>query len=76
MYWMSRSNSERNVLQLACLVERDLFTARLAEVQARNVYAKARIALDQAMGVTLTANHVDLDEALRGVLTTAPTPSR
>ncbi len=54
------------------LVERDLFAAQLAEVQARDVYAKARVALDQAMGVTLDTNHINLDEALKGTLKTAP----
>ena len=47
------------------LVQRDLFTAQLAEVQARDAYAKARVTLDQAMGVTLENNHVSLDDALR-----------
>jgi len=54
------------------LVERDLFAAQLAEVQARDTYAKARIALDQAMGVTLDKNHISLEEALKGTLKTAP----
>ena len=42
------------------LVERDLFAAQLAEVQARDTYAKAKVALDQAMGVTLDTNRIDL----------------
>ena len=50
------------------LAQRDLFTAELAEAQARDAFAKAGIALDQATGVTLEANHVSLDEALRGRL--------
>jgi outer membrane protein TolC len=54
------------------LLQRDLFTAQLAETQARDTYAKARIALDQAMGATLQSNHVDLNEALRGRLTSEP----
>ena len=54
------------------LVERDLFAAQLAEVQARDTYAKAKVALDQAMGVTLDTNHINLDEALKGSLKTAP----
>jgi outer membrane protein TolC len=52
------------------LAQRDLFTAELAETQARDAFAKARIALDQATGVTLEANHISLDEALRGRLAT------
>ena len=50
------------------LAQRDLFTAELAEAQARDAFARAGIALDQATGVTLEANHVSLDEALRGRL--------
>jgi outer membrane protein TolC len=50
------------------LAQRDLFTAELAEAQARDAFAKARISLDQVTGVTLEANHVSLDEALRGRL--------
>jgi hypothetical protein len=49
-----------------------LFTDQLAEAQARDAYAKARIALDQAMGTTLESANVDLDEALRGRLTSQP----
>ncbi len=47
------------------LIQRDLLTAQLAEVQARDAYAKARVTLDQAMGVTLETAHVSLDDALR-----------
>jgi outer membrane protein len=50
------------------LVERDLFAAQLAEVQARDLYAKAKVTLDQAMGVTLDTNHIDLDDAIQGTL--------
>jgi outer membrane protein len=50
------------------LVERDLFAAQLAEVQARDTYAKAKVTLDQTMGVTLDTNHVDLDDAIRGIV--------
>jgi outer membrane protein TolC len=47
------------------LIQRDLLTAQLAEVQARDTYAKARVTLDQAMGTTLDTAHVSLDDALR-----------
>jgi outer membrane protein len=50
------------------LVERDRFAAELAEVQARDIYAKAKVALDQAMGVTLDTNHIDLDDAIKGIV--------
>ncbi len=49
------------------LVERDLFAAQLAEVQTRDTYAKAKVALDQAMGITLDTNRIDLDDAIKGL---------
>jgi outer membrane protein len=54
------------------LIQRDLTAAQLAEVQARDAYAKARVTLDQATGVTLDTNHVSLDQALRGLRDAAP----
>ncbi len=54
------------------LIQRDLTAAQLAEVQARDAYAKARVTLDQATGVTLETNHVSLDNALRGLREAAP----
>lgn len=53
------------------LTQRDLFAAQLAEVQARDAYAKARVALDQAMGVTLENSRLNLDDVLRGRSTTS-----
>ena len=50
------------------LAQRDVFTARLAEVQARDAYAKARVTLDSAMGTTLENSHITVDEALSGSL--------
>jgi outer membrane protein TolC len=46
--------------------QRDLATAQGTEVQAQATYVHARIALDQALGRTLSANSVLLDEALKG----------
>ncbi len=48
------------------LIQRDLLAAELAEVQARAAYAKARVTLDQAMGVTLEKNHITIEDALQG----------
>jgi outer membrane protein TolC len=50
------------------LIQRDLLTAELAEVQASAAYAKARVNLDQAMGVTLERNHITLDDAIKARL--------
>jgi len=48
------------------LVERDLFAAQLAELQARDAFAKARVTLALATGSVLESSHITLDEALRG----------
>jgi outer membrane protein TolC len=48
------------------LAQRDWLTAQLAEVQARDSYAKAKVAWDQALGVTLESSNVSLDDVLRG----------
>ena len=49
------------------LAQRDLLTAQLAAVQARDTYAKARVTLDQAMGTTLESCNLRLDDVLQGV---------
>jgi outer membrane protein len=46
--------------------QRTLVTAQLSEVNAQAAYARARVSLDQVLGLTLDANHVSLDEGLRG----------
>jgi outer membrane protein len=46
--------------------QRLLVTAQISEVNARDAYAHARIALDQVLGETLSKNHISLDEALAG----------
>jgi outer membrane protein len=48
------------------LAQRDLLTARLAEVQARDAYAKARVTLDQAMGMTFDKFQLTTERALNG----------
>jgi outer membrane protein len=48
------------------LVQRDLFAAELAELQARDAFAKARVSLAQATGTVLESDHLTLEEALRG----------
>ena len=46
--------------------QRDLVAANAAEIAAKVAYSNARIALDQTLGATLEANHVSIDEAVRG----------
>lgn len=53
------------------LDQRDWLTAQLAEVQARDSYAKAKVAWDQALGLTLESSRVSLDDMLRGRVTSA-----
>jgi outer membrane protein len=64
---------DRRRVQLGALVvyqvvtdQRDLASAQSAEVQSMANYTHARIALDQALGITLEANHVSVSEALQG----------
>jgi outer membrane protein len=52
------------------LVERDLFAAELADLQARDAFAKARVILAQATGSVLDSNHITLDDALLGRVST------
>jgi len=49
-------------------IERDFSNAQTAETSAEAAYIQARIALDQALGRTLTANHISIDEAKTGVV--------
>jgi outer membrane protein len=46
--------------------QRDLASAQSSEVEAMANYSHARIALDQALGITLEVNHISLDEAMSG----------
>ena len=46
--------------------QRDAAAAEATEVSARASYSRARVALDQVLGETLEANHVSLEEGLKG----------
>ncbi len=48
--------------------QRDLANARSTEAQAVANYTHARISLDQALGTTLTVNHITIGDALNGVV--------
>jgi outer membrane protein len=54
--------------------ERDLAQAQTTVVIARGNYAKARAALDRALGTTLERYNVQLAEAQTGVVSTPPRP--
>ena len=49
-----------------------LAQARSTELAAKGAYAKARIALERALGRTLDVNHVSLTEAYRGQVSRSP----
>lgn len=46
--------------------QRDLANSVTTELEAVANYTHAKIALDQALGTTLEANHITVDEALKG----------
>jgi outer membrane protein TolC len=46
--------------------QRGLITAQLAEMNARFAYLRARIGLEQVLGLTLERNNITLDEGLKG----------
>jgi outer membrane protein TolC len=46
--------------------QRDLANANNTEVQAMANYTHTRISFDQALGRTLSVNHISIDEALKG----------
>jgi outer membrane protein TolC len=54
------------------LIQRDLATAQQSQVTARAAYAQARVLLDQAVGVTLDRNAIQIDEAKSGRVSKAP----
>ncbi|MBI3940887.1 MAG: TolC family protein, partial [Acidobacteria bacterium] len=56
------------------LLERDLVSAELAELQASAGYAKALVEMDRSTGRTLDRNGIRFGDALSGIVTTLPTP--
>jgi outer membrane protein len=52
-----------------------LAEARSTELAAKGAYAKAKIALERALGTTLEVNRVSIDEAYRGQVARASGPN-
>jgi len=52
--------------------QRDLASAQSQEVQAMANYTHARIAFDQALGVTMDVNNISITEAMSGRVSAAP----
>jgi outer membrane protein TolC len=72
-------DAEQKKLQLGAstiynviLAERDLVTAQSNLVTAESGYAKARVEMDRATGQILYNNNVSMDEAVKGVVSRAP----
>jgi outer membrane protein len=55
-----------STIDLVIAGERVLSAAHYAEIAALSAYSRARVALDQVLGLTLETNHVSVDEALKG----------
>ncbi len=55
-----------STIDLVIAAERALSAAQYAEIAALTAYSRARVALDQVLGLTLETNHVSVDEALSG----------
>ncbi|HTS30657.1 MAG TPA: TolC family protein [Bryobacteraceae bacterium] len=58
------------------LRERDLVTAQYADVQALDAYARALVAIGQAIGDTLERNRIQLGDAVSGTVVNLPSPFR
>jgi outer membrane protein TolC len=76
------ADAEREKLQLGVstaydviLRERDLVSAKQAEVAASAAYARALVEFDRATGATLDSNGIAMADALAGHVDHAPTPS-
>jgi outer membrane protein TolC len=54
--------------------QRDLSTARTAEVNAARSYTNARINMERVTGRTLRANNISVSEAYSGDVAKAPDP--
>lgn len=57
---------------LVIQAQRDLAVAQAAEVNALSSYSRARVSLDQSLGVTLDVNNVSIDEARKGSVSKPP----
>ena len=55
-----------STIDLVIAAERTLSAAQYAEIAALSAFSRARVALDQVLGLTLESNHVSVGEALAG----------
>ena len=54
--------------------QRDLTSAQAAEVAALSTYAHSRVEIERSTGQTLAAYDVQIDEAVKGVVSRTPSP--
>jgi hypothetical protein len=57
-----------STIDLVIAAERTLSAATYAEIASLSTYSRARVALDQVLGLTLDKNHVSIEEALKGTV--------
>lgn len=57
---------------LVIQAQRDLAVAQAAEVTALSTYSRAKVSLDQALGMTLEVNNISIEEARRGKVERPP----
>jgi outer membrane protein len=57
---------------MVILYQSYLAQARSTEVVARGNYFKAKAALDRSIGENLTVNHIEFEDAFKGVVRNAP----
>jgi outer membrane protein len=58
-----------STINLIIAAERALSAAQYVEIAALSQYSRARVGLDQVLGETLEANHVSIEESLKGTVT-------
>ncbi|MBI3683628.1 MAG: TolC family protein [Acidobacteria bacterium] len=57
---------------LVIQAQRDLAVAKASEVSALSSYSRAKVGLDQALGLTLDVNSIAIDEARKGQVSRPP----
>jgi len=57
------------------IAQRAVVSAQTTLISSLSAYERARVSLDKALGETLEANHVSLDEGLKGQISRESTIS-
>jgi outer membrane protein TolC len=59
-----------STIDLVIAAQRTLSAAESTEISALSQYSHSRVALDQVLGETLETNHVSVQEAMKGTMST------